>query len=269
LVDGQQIANLVSDIAPDEIYNLGAQSHVKVSFDNPLYTVDVVANGTLRVLEAARRLNDHKPVRVYQASSSEMYGAAIETPQSETTPFRPRSPYGCAKVYAFHQTVNYRQAYGLFACNGILFNHESPRRGEAFVTRKITRAVGRIKAGLQDKLFLGNLDPQRDWGYAPDYVDAMWRMLQHDQAEDFVIATGETHSIQDFLDLAFRRVELDWHQYVEKDSRYFRPSEVDRLIGDYSKAKRLLDWEPTTKFQQLVELMVDADVELAQAEAGR
>jgi GDPmannose 4,6-dehydratase len=263
LADGQSLTNLVLDTEPDEIYNLGAQSHVRVSFDTPLYTQDVTGAGALRVLEAARQLNKRKPVRVYQASSSEMFGDVLEIPQTEATPFRPCSPYACAKVYAFHQTVNYRESYGLFACNGILFNHESPRRGETFVTRKITRAVGRIREGLQDKLYLGNLDAKRDWGYAKEYVEAMWMMMQHDDPNDYVIATNETHSIREFLELAFGAVDLNWQDYVEIDKRYYRPSEVNLLLGDYSKAKDLLGWEPQTTFRQLTRIMVDADCQLA------
>lgn len=267
LTDAQNLTNLVLDVEPDEIYNLGAQSHVRISFDAPVYTLQATGAGTLNVLEAARQLNKHRPVRVYQASSSEMFGEVVETPQSETTPFRPQSPYACAKVYAFHQTVNYRKAYGLFASNGILFNHESPRRGETFVTRKITRAATRIKVGLQEKLFLGNLDAKRDWGYAKDYVEAMWLMLQHDEPDDFVVATGQTQSIRDFLDYVFGYLDLDWHDYVEIDPRYFRPSEVDLLLGDYSKAKRLLGWEPQVDCKQLAEIMVAADMELAENES--
>ena len=215
------------------------------------------------MLEAARQLNKSKPVRVYQASSSEMFGDVLQIPQTEATPFRPCSPYACAKVFAFHQTVNYREAYGLFACNGILFNHESPRRGETFVTRKITRAVGRIREGLQDKLYLGNLDAKRDWGYAKEYVEAMWMMLQHDDPNDYVIATNETHSIREFLELAFDCVDLKWQDYVEIDQRYFRPSEVNLLLGDYSKARDILGWEPQTTFAQLTQIMVEADCQLA------
>jgi len=267
LTDGQNLTNLVLDVAPDEIYNLGAQSHVRVSFDAPAYTVQTTGIGALNVLEAARQLNKAHPVRVYQASSSEMFGDVIETPQTETTPFQPQSPYACAKVYAFHQTVNYRQAYNLFACNGILFNHESPRRGETFVTRKITRAATRIKMGLQEKLFLGNLDAKRDWGYAKDYVQGMWRMLRHDTPDDYVLATGETQTIRQFLDYTFEHLDLDWNKYVEIDPRYFRPTEVNLLLGDYSKAKRVLGWEPTTSCQELAELMVEHDLELARNEA--
>lgn len=267
LTDGQNITNLVLDIQPDEIYNLGAQSHVRVSFDVPVYTVQTTAVGALNILEAARQLNRQKQVRVYQASSSEMFGDVLETPQTENTPFRPQSPYACAKVYAFHQTVNYRDAYGLFACNGILFNHESPRRGETFVTRKITRAATRIKLGLQEKLFLGNLDAKRDWGFAKDYVYGMWLMLQHDTPDDYVLATGETYTIRQFLDYTFSYLDLDWNEYVETDPRYFRPTEVDLLLGDCSKAKNALGWEPKTSCQELAQLMVDHDLELAKSEA--
>ncbi len=269
LTDGQNLTNLVLDVAPDEIYNLGAQSHVRVSFDAPAYTVQTTGIGALNVLEAARQLNKNHPVRVYQASSSEMFGDVLETPQTETTPFQPQSPYACAKVYAFHQTVNYRKAYGLFACNGILFNHESPRRGETFVTRKITRAATRIKLGLQEKLFLGNLDTQRDWGFAKDYVEGMWRMLNHDIPDDYVLATGEARTIGQFLDYTFESLDLDWHDYVEIDPRYFRPTEVKVLRGDYSKAKRVLGWEPTTSCQELAALMVEHDLELARNEATK
>ncbi len=266
LTDGQALTNLVLDVQPDEIYNLGAQSHVRVSFDQPVYTLMSDGVGALNVLEAARLLNKTKPVRVYQASSSEMYGKVLETPQKETTPFNPQSPYACAKVYAFFQTINYRRSYDLFACNGILFNHESPRRGETFVTRKITRAATRIKVGLQKKLYLGNLDAKRDWGYAKDYVDAMWRMLQQDEPEDFVIATGETRTIREFLDMVFGQLELDWNDYVEVDPRYFRPAEVDLLLGDASKAKAKLGWTPATDVRELARIMVEHDLELAQRE---
>jgi GDPmannose 4,6-dehydratase len=266
LADSQTIANIVLETEPDEIYNLGAQSHVRVSFDTPLYTADITGSGALRVLEAARQLAKRKNVRVYQASSSEMFGDVLEVPQTESTPFRPRSPYGCAKVFAFHQTINYREAYDLFACNGILFNHESPRRGETFVTRKITRAATRIREGLQDKLFLGNLEAKRDWGYAKEYVEAMWLMLQQDQPDDYVIATNETHTIGEFLELAFRRLGLNWRDHVEIDPRYFRPTEVNILKGDPSKARDVLGWEPNTTFAGLVQLMVDADWRLAERE---
>jgi GDPmannose 4,6-dehydratase len=266
LTDGQALTNLVQEIEPDEIYNLGAQSHVRVSFDQPVYTLQSDGVGALNVLEAARLLNRRKPTRVYQASSSEMYGAVLETPQTETTPFNPQSPYACAKVYAFFQTVNYRRSYDLFAANGILFNHESPRRGETFVTRKITRAATRIKLGLQTKLYLGNLDAKRDWGYAKDYVDAMWRMLQQEKPDDYVIATGKTHSIREFLALVFGHLDLDWNEFVEIDPRYFRPAEVDLLLGDASKASRELDWEPQTELSELARLMVESDLKLAQQE---
>lgn len=267
--DGQQLVNLINDIEPDEIYNLAAQSHVRVSFDNPLYTVDIVANGAIRILEAARQLNKRKSVRVYQASSSEMFGSTREVPQTEATPFYPRSPYGCAKVFAFHQTVNYREAYDLFACNGILFNHESPRRGETFVTRKITRAATRIKEGLQEKLYLGNLDSKRDWGYAKEYVEAMWLMLQSDEPRDYVVATNETHTIREFVEAVFEYLDLNWHEYVAIDERYFRPTEVELLLGDYSKARDLLGWQPRTTFLELAHLMAEADWELAKEETFR
>jgi GDPmannose 4,6-dehydratase len=260
LADASALSRLLAKIQPDEIYNLAAQSHVRVSFDNPEYTGDITGTGTVRLLEAIRE-SGLKP-RFYQASSSEMFGKVMEVPQKETTPFYPRSPYGCAKVYSFWITVNYRESYGMHASNGILFNHESPRRGETFVTRKITRAVAHIKAGLQDKLFLGNLDAKRDWGYAKEYVEAMWRMLQVDEPDDYVIATNETHSIREFLDVAFEHVGLDWKKYVDNDARYHRPAEVDLLIGDYSKAKNKLGWEPKTRFVDLVKLMVDADIKL-------
>lgn len=267
LTDGQRIVNSILDVEPDEIYNLAAQSHVRVSFDSPLNTADVVALGTLRVLEAARQLNKRKTVRVYQASSSEMYGDVRETPQNERTPFYPRSPYACAKVFAFHQTVNYREAYDLFACNGILFNHESPRRGETFVTRKITRAATRIAEGLQNKLYLGNIEAKRDWGYAKEYAEAMWRMLQHDTPTDYVIATGENHTVREFLELAFTAVGLDWEKHVEFDARYVRPTEVDLLLGDASKAKVELGWEPQVRLPELVRIMIDHDRDLARRES--
>ena len=266
LTDGQALTNLVLQLEPDEIYNLGAQSHVRVSFDQPVYTLMTDGVGALNVLEAARILNHRKQVRVYQASSSEMYGAVLETPQKESTPFNPQSPYACAKVYAFFQTVNYRRSYSLFACNGILFNHESPRRGETFVTRKITRAATRIKVGLQKKLFLGNLDAKRDWGFAKDYVEAMWKMLQHHEPDDFVIATGQTYSIRQFLEIVFSKLELDWQKYVEIDSRYFRPAEVDLLLGDATKAKNLLGWTSKTSIEELASIMVEHDLELANRE---
>lgn len=260
LSDASALARLIGKIQPDEIYNLAAQSHVRVSFDGPEYTTDITGTGVIRLLEAIRETGI-KP-RFYQASSSEMFGKVVEVPQKETTPFYPRSPYGCAKVYAYWITVNYRESYDLFACNGILFNHESPRRGETFVTRKITRAVAHIKAGLQNKLFLGNIDAKRDWGYAKEYVEAMWMMLQQDKPEDYVIATNETHSVREFLEEAFGHAGLDWQKYVEIDSNYYRPAEVDLLIGDYSKAKKMLGWEPMTKFKDLVRIMVDADLKL-------
>jgi GDPmannose 4,6-dehydratase len=266
LSDGTSLCELILRLEPDEIYNLAAQSHVRVSFDQPVYTVDVDALGTLRLLEAARVLQRQKAVRVYQASSSEMFGKVAETPQRESTPFHPRSPYACAKVYSYHQLVNYREAYGLFACNGILFNHESPRRGETFVTRKITKAVARIKYGLQDKLYLGNLDAKRDWGFAGDYVEAMWRMLQQDEPDDYVVATGETHSVREFLELAFAHVGLSDARYVEVDPRYFRPAEVDLLLGDAGKARTRLGWRPSVDFRSLVAMMVDADMESAARE---
>jgi GDPmannose 4,6-dehydratase len=260
LSDASGLSRLLGKIQPDELYNLAAQSHVRVSFDAPEYTTDVGATGTVRLLEAIRE-SGISP-RFYQASSSEMYGKVREIPQTETTPFHPRSPYGCAKVYSYWITVNYRESYGMHASNGILFNHESPRRGETFVTRKITRAVAHIHAGLQNKLYLGNLDAKRDWGYAKEYVEAMWLMLQQDKPDDYVVATNETHSIREFLDLAFDRVKLDWKKHVEIDPRYYRPAEVDLLIGDYSKARLQLGWEPKTKFADLVRLMVDADIKL-------
>lgn len=262
LTDGTTIRRILEKIQPHEIYNLGAQSHVRVSFDTPEYTVDTVAMGTLRLLEAIRDYEERtgNQVRFYQAGSSEMFGKVLEIPQKETTPFYPRSPYACAKVYAHWQTVNHRESYKMFASNGILFNHESPRRGETFVTRKITKAVARIFAGKQDKLYLGNIDSKRDWGYAKDYVKAMWLMLQQDQPDDYVVATGETHSVKEFLALAFSHVNLNWEDYVAFDPRYLRPAEVDLLIGDPSKAKQKLGWEPSVSFPQLVSLMVQADL---------
>jgi GDPmannose 4,6-dehydratase len=266
LTDALRLRDLLGETEPDEVYNLAAQSHVRVSFDQPAFTVEVDAVGAMNLLEAVRRMP--KPARFYQASSSEMFGKVAEVPQTERTPFHPRSPYGCAKVFAYHQTVNYREAYGLFACNGILFNHESPRRGESFVTRKISRAAARIKMGLQGKLSLGNLDARRDWGYAPDYVDAMWRMLQHREPDDYVVATGETHSVGEFLEAAFTQLGLDWREHVVMDARFERPAEVDLLLGDASKARRVLEWEPRTLFADLVRMMVDADLELARKEAA-
>ena len=261
LNDSSSLNTIIRQTAPDEIYNLGAQSHVRVSFDIPEYTAEVTAVGAVRLLEAIRETGI-KP-RFYQASSSELYGQVVETPQTETTPFHPRSPYACAKAYAYYITVNYREAYGLFACNGILFNHESERRGETFVSRKITRAATRIKLGLQDKLYLGNLEARRDWGYAGDYVRAMWLMMQADKPDDYVIATGVTHSVRDFLDEAFGYLDLDWTKYVEIDPRYYRPSEVDLLQGDASKARRELVWEPEVSFTQMVQMMVDHDLKIA------
>ena len=268
LSDSANLRAILERARPDEVYNLGAQSHVRVSFDLPVYTADVDALGTLRLLEALRDLKVHgrKEARYYQASSSEMFGLVAETPQRETTPFHPRSPYACAKVYSFWQTVNYRESYGMYACNGILFNHESPRRGETFVTRKITRAATRIKLGLQSRLFLGNLKAKRDWGFAGDYVEAMWRMLQQKRPDDYVVATGETHSVEEFLRETFGLLGLDWKKHVEQDQRYFRPSEVDLLLGDASKAGKALKWKPKVGFRQLVRMMVDADMKLAQQE---
>jgi len=268
LCDGTVLRRILEKVRPDEVYNLGAQSHVRVSFDEPEYTVDVIAMGTLRVLEAVRDFRERtgKDVRLYQAGSSEMFGKATEIPQSETTPFYPRSPYAAAKVYAHWQTVNYREAYDLFACNGILFNHESPRRGETFVTRKITRAATRIKLGLQEKLYLGNLEAKRDWGFAGDYVEAMWLMLQQDEPDDYVIATGKNYSVREFLTRVFSRLDLDWKKYVETDPRYFRPTEVDELLGNPEKAMKKLGWMPKVDFDGLVEMMIESDMELARQE---
>ncbi len=284
MTDSTNIIRLLQEIQPDEIYNLAAQSHVKVSFETPEYTANADALGTLRLLEAIRLLGLEKKVRFYQASTSELFGKVVEIPQKETTPFYPRSPYAVAKLYAYWITVNYREAYNIFASNGILFNHESPRRGETFVTRKITRAVARISLGLQDKLYLGNLDAKRDWGYAPDYVRAMWMILQHDEPDDFVIATGECHSVREFVEAAFKYVGIDieWHGkgvdekgyqkgtnrvLVEVDPMYFRPTEVDILQGDPSKAKEKLKWEPQVKFDELVKIMMETDIEMAKYEA--
>jgi len=262
LTDSGAIAEAISTIRPDEVYNLGAQSHVRVSFDSPRYTADVDAIGTLNLLQAVKSI---KPdTKVYQASSSELYGRVLEVPQNENTPFYPRSPYGVAKQFAYWTAVNYRESYGTFASNGILFNHESPRRGETFVSRKITRAAARIKLGYQHELALGNLDAKRDWGYAKEYVECMWRILQHDKADDFVVATGETHTVREFLDIAFGYLGLDWTNYVTIDPRYYRPAEVDILLGDASKAKKVLGWEPKTKFQELVKLMIDSDMQETQ-----
>lgn len=268
LTDGSGLRDVLTKCKPSEIYNLGAQSHVRVSFDMPVYTVQSDALGTIMLLEAVRDLEQvtGHPVRLYQASSSEMFGKVRETPQTETTPFHPRSPYACAKVYSYWQVVNYRESYGMFAVNGILFNHESPRRGETFVTRKVTRAATRIKLGLQDKLFMGNLDAKRDWGFAGDYVDAMWRMLQVEKPEDFVISTGETHSVREWIEECFGHLGLDWQKHVETDPRYLRPAEVDLLLGDCTKAKTILKWEPKVKFKELAKMMVEADMRLAERE---
>ncbi len=268
LTDANGMTKILRQIEPTEIYNLAAQSHVRVSFDQPTYTADVTAVGALKLLEAVRDFRDQTrgQPRYYQASSSEMFGKVVETPQRETTPFYPRSPYGVAKVYAHWITVNYRESYGVHASCGILFNHESPRRGETFVTRKITRAVGRIKHGLQDKIYLGNLDAKRDWGFAGDYVEAMWQMLQQDEPDDYVVATGETHSVRDFCDRAFAHVGLDYQDFVDSDLRYLRPAEVDVLLGDPAKVRQKLGWKPKVCFEQLVDMMVDADLELAKRE---
>ena len=260
LNDASSLNHTIKTVKPDEIYNLGAQSHVKVSFEVPEYTAEIVALGTTRLLEAIR--DSGIKTKFYQASSSEMYGEVLQTPQTEKTPFNPRSPYAVAKLYAYWLTVNYRQAYGMYACNGILFNHESPRRGETFVTRKITMALARIKYGIQDKLYLGNLDAKRDWGFAGDYVEAMWLMLQQPKPDDYVIATGETHSVKEFLQEAFVYAGLDWKKHVEIDKRYFRPTEVDVLLGNSAKARKILKWKPKVNFKQLVRMMVDADMEL-------
>ncbi|MCC6698814.1 MAG: GDP-mannose 4,6-dehydratase [Candidatus Hydrogenedentes bacterium] len=264
LADDSALISTIAEIQPDEVYNLGAQSHVRVSFDAPVYTSDITAMGTIRLLEAVRRVG--KNAKFYQASSSEMYGKAQEVPQTESTPFYPRSPYGAAKVYSYWVTVNYREAYGMFACNGILFNHESPRRGETFVTRKITRAAARIKLGMQDKLYMGNLDSKRDWGFAKDYVEAMWLMLQHERPEDYVVATGETHTVREFLEEVFSHLGMDYEKYVEIDPRYFRPTEVDLLIGDATKAHKMLGWKPKVTFKELARLMADADFRTAEFE---
>jgi GDPmannose 4,6-dehydratase len=263
LADSVQMVKLLYRLQPDEIYNLGAQSHVRVSFDIPEYTGDVDALGAARILEAIREAGLVEKVRYYQASSSEMFGKVQEVPQKETTPFWPRSPYGCAKVYAYWLTVNYRESYNLHASNGILFNHESPRRGETFATRKVTRAAARIKVGLQEDLYMGNLDAQRDWGYAKEYVEMMWLMMQQDKPDDYVVATGETHSVREFCQEAFDHVGLDWEKYVKYDARYERPAEVDHLIGDASKARKQLNWEPKIRFKELVKIMVDADLKTA------
>ncbi len=264
LADSTNLIKLLYRIQPDEIYHLAAQSHVRVSFDIPEYTGDVTGLGTIRILEAIRETG--LKAKFYQASSSEMYGKVQEVPQRETTPFYPRSPYGAAKLYSYWLTINYRESYGMFACNGILFNHESPRRGETFVTRKVTRTAARIKAGLEEKVYLGNLDAKRDWGYAKEYVEAMWLMLQQEEPDDYVIATGETHSVRELLEETFSYAGLDWRKHLAIDERYYRPAEVDLLIGDPDKAKRKLGWEAKTKFKDLVRLMVDADMETARKE---
>ena len=263
LADSVNLVKLLYELNPDEVYHLGAQSHVRVSFDIPEYTGDVTGLGAIRILEAIRETGLEKRTAFYQASSSEMFGKVQEVPQRETTPFWPRSPYACAKVYAYWSTINYREAYNMYACNGILFNHESPRRGETFVTRKITRAATRIKLGLQDKLFLGSLSAKRDWGFAGEYVEAMWLMMQQERPDDYVIATGETHSVREFCEEAFALLDLDWERYVQHDTRYERPSEVELLIGDASKAKRELGWEPKIRFKDLVRIMVEEDLKLA------
>ena len=267
LSDSTSMIKLLYRLQPDEIYNLAAQSHVRVSFDMPEYTGDITAMGTVRLLEAIRETGIE--TRFYQASSSEMFGKVVETPQTEQTPFYPRSPYGCSKVYAYWTTVNYRESYGIFACNGILFNHESPRRGETFVTRKVTRAAARIKAGIEEKLYIGNLDARRDWGYAKEYVEAMWLMLQQDQPDDFVIATGECHSVRELVELAFGYVGLDWRKHVAIDPKYYRPAEVDILLGDASKARRVLGWQPRTSFPELIKLMVEHDLQHSIADVAR
>ena len=264
LTDGAGLRQVLSKCQPDEVYNLGAQSHVRVSFDQPVYTAQVDAVGTLRLLEAIRDLG--LPTRYYQASTSEMFGKVQEIPQRETTPFHPRSPYGCAKVFAHWQVVNYRESYDMYACSGILFNHESPRRGETFVTRKITRAATRIREGLQEKLFLGNLDAKRDWGFAGDYVEAMWLMLQQDRPDDYVVATGETHSVREFLDVVFGELDLDWEDHVEIDPRYFRPAEVEILLGDPTKARTQLGWRPKVDMNGLARMMVEHDWGIAREE---
>ncbi len=268
LLEPTSLRRIIGEVRPDEVYNLAAQSHVRTSFDQPIYTAQVIAIGTLHLLEAVRDYQDSTggEVRFYQASSSQMYGKVLEIPQNELTPFYPRSPYACAKVQSYWQTVNYREAYGLFACNGILFNHESPRRGETFVTRKITRAAARIKLGLQETLYLGNLDARRDWGFAGDFVEAMWLMLQHPEPGDYLIATGQCHSVRDFLTVAFRHLDLDWREHVRFDARYLRPTEVDLLQGDGSKARELLGWQPKVLMPELCRMMVDADIQLARRE---
>ncbi len=267
LTDYGSLLDLLNIVQPDEIYNLAAQSHVRISFDTPESTTDITATGTVRLLEAVRRSGLIGKTRFYQASSSEMFGNATEVPQTETTPFHPRSPYACAKAHAHWITINYREAYGLYACCGILFNHESPRRGENFVTRKITQTAGRIKAGLQNKLTMGNLNAKKDWGYAKEYVEGMWQMLQQDKADDYILATGEPHSVQEFLEASFQSLDLDWRDYYEQDPRFLRPSEVDSLRGDYSKANKIFGWEPKTKMKELAKLMTAHDYELAKRES--
>ncbi len=267
LADSVQMVKLLYDLQPDEIYNLGAQSHVRVSFDIPEYTGDVVGLGAVRILEAIREAGLVKKCRFYQASSSEMFGKVQQIPQTEETPFWPRSPYGCAKMYAHWLTVNYRESYNLHASSGILFNHESPRRGETFVTRKITRAATRIKLGLQEKLYMGNLDAKRDWGYAKEYVEMMWVMLQQDSPDDYVVATNETHTVKEFIQETFALLDMDWEKYVEYDKRYERPAEVELLIGDPAKAKRQLNWEPKVHFKELIKIMTESDLDLAKREA--
>ncbi len=269
LADSVNLMKLLYELKPDEVYHLGAQSHVRVSFDIPEYTGDVSGLSTVRLLEGIRDTGLSKKARFYQASSSEIYGKVLETPQKETTPFYPRSPYACAKAFAFHTTVNYRESYGIHASNGILFNHESPRRGETFVTRKITRAAARIKVGLQKDLCLGNLEARRDWGYAKEYVEAMWLMLQQEEGDDYVIATGQTHSVREFCEVAFSYVDLDWKEYIKHDDRFERPAEVDLLLGDASKAKKKLNWAPKVQFKELVQMMVEADLELAKQDLQR
>lgn len=267
LADSSVINKLINQIKPDEIYNLGAQSHVRVSFDIPEYTADIIALGTLRILEAIK--SSGLPIKFYQASSSEMFGSS-PPPQNEKTSFQPRSPYGCAKVFAYYTTILYRQAYGIFACNGILFNHESPRRGETFVTKKITKGIAKILAGLEKKIYLGNLDARRDWGYAPEYVEAMWLMLQQKKADDYIIATGETHSVKEFIKEAFKYVGIkNWQKYIEIDSRYFRPSEVENLRGNALKAKIKLGWKPKIRFKEIIKIMVDADIEILEKQLKR
>jgi len=264
LTDASGLRDILTRTQPTEVYNLGAQSHVRVSYDQPVYTVNTAGMGALLLLEAIRDVG--LPIRFYQASSSEMFGKVVETPQKETTPFHPRSPYACAKVYAHWQVINYREAYGMFACNGILFNHESPRRGETFVTRKVTRAATRIKLGLQDALYMGNLDAKRDWGFAGDYVEAMWLMLQQETPDDYVISTGETRSVREWVELCFKQVGLDWKQYVKMDERYLRPAEVDLLLGDSTKAREKLGWKPKVNLEMLAKMMMEHDMRLAEQE---